>query len=648
MQKESKRCGHEACSCCCAAQVAPDGEQLFSWPDLIRIVVTAVSIVLVWLQVWEPSGQFSLLGMAATLICGYPIYRQAFSHLKAKRMTMELSMTIALLAALAISEVFSALVIVFFVLLAQEIEKHTLARGRRSIKKLLQTLPATANVLRSGTIETLPVDRLSAGDIVIVRPGAAVPVDGKVLAGSSFVNEAAITGESLAVEKLPGSLVYAGTINQSGALQVETNRIGPDTAYGKIVSTVEEAERARASIQKLSDRMAGQLVYFALICAAFTFMVTGDLRATISVILVTGACGLAAGTPLAILGAIGRAAQNGTIIKGGLYLEQLAAVDTIIFDKTGTLTTGSPQVISVQPQPCTTAEELLSAAATAELVSEHPLGKAIMRKARELSLPVVSPDAFNYMPGRGIICSTGSDEIAVGSRRFFTERGLPVTGLEANHVSEVFVAKNGTVLGTIQIADAVRPEAKQAIAALKQLGVKTMLMTGDSQAIAKSVAGQLGIEQFAAALRPEDKRLRIAALTAAGKKVAMVGDGINDAPALMEAAVGIAVGSGTDVARESADAVLIGNDLMKLVEAIKIARKCQRVILSNFVGTLLVDGLGVILAAFGLLNPLFAAFIHVTSETVFILNSARLLPAFSAKKKDKPVHSRLKEHKHEH
>jgi Cd2+/Zn2+-exporting ATPase/Cu+-exporting ATPase len=647
MQKDNKRCGHEACSCCCTAQVSSAGDQVFSWPDLIRIIVTAVSIALVWLKVWEPLESISLLGVAATLICGFPIYRQAFFQIKAKRMTMELSMTIALLAALAISEVFSALVIVFFVLLAQEIEKHTLARGRRSIKRLLQTLPSTANVFRAGTIEPLPVDKLSAGDIVIVRPGAAVPVDGKVLAGSSFVNEAAITGEALAVEKLPGSLVYAGTINQSGALQVETTRVGPDTAYGKIIATVEEAERARASIQKTSDRMAGQLVYFALICAAFTFLVTGDLRATISVILVTGACGLAAGTPLAILGAIGSAAQSGTIIKGGLYLEQLGTVDTVVFDKTGTLTTGSPRVTSVLPEAPATADELLSAAATAELVSEHPLGKAIVRRAKDLSLPVVSPTAFNYLPGRGIVCNAGSDEITIGSRKFFAERGLTLTDPEVNHVSQVFVAKNGAVLGQIQVADTIRPEAKQAIAALKSLGIKPILMTGDSHAIAEAVAGQLGIEQYAAALRPDDKRQQIAALTASGKRVAMVGDGINDAPALMEALVGVAVGSGTDVARESADAVLIGNDLLKLVEAIKIARKCRRVIIANFVGTLVVDGLGVVLAACGLLNPLFAAFIHVTSESVFILNSARLLPAFS-RKKAKPAHERAKSHRHEH
>jgi Cd2+/Zn2+-exporting ATPase/Cu+-exporting ATPase len=633
MDTHGKGCGHHSCACCCSAHLETDAPRAPKLVDLLRIALVAIAIILVWIQVWEPIKSFSLIGAVATVVCGYPIFRKALTHLSARRMTMELSMTIALVAALAIAEVFTALVIVFFVLIAEEIEKMTLARGRRSIKQLLNLLPSTAARVNAGTIEEVQVSSLKAGDMVVVKPGSAIPVDGEVVAGVSFVNEASITGEAMPAEKTAGSAVYAGTLNQSGVLEVKTKRVGPDTAYGKIVTAVEEAEKSRAVVERLADRLAGYLVYFALVCAAATFIVTGDLRATISVILVTGACGIAAGTPLAILGGIGRAAKNGMIFKGGLYLEQLATVDTVVFDKTGTLTNGAPEVISVIPVVGETPEAVLSAAASAELLSEHPLGKAIVKRARSLSLPVVAPTDFNYTPGRGIVCLTDGVEIVVGNRKFLSERGLTSTDREVDFVSEVLVARGGALLGRIQISDTLRPEAAKAVAALKSMGIKTVLLTGDSAGAARVVAHRLGIGQVESGLHPEDKKERVRQFAAQGRKVAMVGDGYNDAPALMEALVGVAVGSGTDVARESADAVLIGNDLLKFVESIKIARQCRRIILTNFVGTLLIDGLGVVLAALGLLNPLFAVIIHVTSESIFILNSARLLPAFSTKKK---------------
>ena len=596
--------------------------------DMIRIAFVALACAAVWFRVWEPYSRVSIIGLAAALVGMYPILKEALEALLARRMTMELSMTIAIGAALAIGQFFTGLVIILFVLIAEVLEGLTVGRGRRAIKDLLDFLPRNATVRRDGSSREVSASEIKVGDIVAVKPGGRVPVDGEVLSGNSFVDQATITGESMPVEKLAGSNVYAGTINQSGALEVRTTGIGRETAFGKIINAVEAAEKSRAPIQRTADRLAGYLVYFALACAVLTFIITRDIRSTISVIIVAGACGIAAGTPLAILGAIGRSAREGAIIKGGLYLEILGTVNTVVLDKTGTLTLGNPEVTAIRSAPGVNANDVLEAAAIAERPSEHPLAKAILKKAAENGLSVIEPEKFNYIPGKGLICSINGDEIVVGNKALFTERNLQLNGfVEGDQSSDILVARKGHLLGTLRIADVLRPEALAATKALRQMGIRTILLTGDAKSIAETVGRELGIDEVEAELLPDQKLERIKTLISAGRKVAMVGDGVNDAPALMQAHVGIAMGSGTDVARESANIMLLGNDLLKFVETLKIARRCHRIIMANFTGTLLVDGVGVGLAAFGFLNPLFAAFIHVTSELAFILNSARLLPA---------------------
>jgi Cd2+/Zn2+-exporting ATPase/Cu+-exporting ATPase len=391
-------------------------------------------------------------------------------------------------------------------------------------------------------------------------------------------------------------------------------------------------------VQKTADRYAGYLVYFALACAAVTFAITRDARSTIAVIIVAGACGIAAGTPLAILGAIGRAARAGAIIKGGRYLEALWSIDTMAFDKTGTLTVGAPEVNDLRPAADISAAELLESASIAEQRSEHPLARAIMRRAASRGVIAEEPDHFDYTPGRGIVVRTREHEIVAGNRALFTQRGIAhdlFTSSASDRdettfaASEVLVARNGRYLGVIRIADTIRPEAVAAIDALRRMNIQTVLLSGDARAVAVAVGRALHMDEISAELVPEQKVDAVRRLTAGGRSVAMVGDGVNDAPALSEAAVGIAMGSGTDVARESADIVLLGNDLSRLVETVAIARRTRRIIQFNFFGTLAVDAIGVGLAAFGYLNPLVAVIIHVTSEMTFILNSARLLPALS-------------------
>ena len=603
------------------------------WTELIRIAFVGLAAAAVWFRLWEPFPHISVIGIAATLIGGYPIFKEAFENIVERKMTMELSMTIALLSALAIGEFFTALVITGFVLAAEVLEGLTVGRGRRAIQSLLDFLPRTVAVRRNSEVIEVPADQVQVGETVIVKPGGHIPVDGVVLAGQSFVEQAAITGEAMPVEKGSGDAVYAGTINQSGALEIAAQRLGRDTTFGRIIEAVERAEKSRAPIQKSADRLAGYLVYFALGAAILTFIITHNVRSTISVVIVAGACGIAAGTPLAILGAIGRAAHQGAIIKGGLYLEALAAVDTVLLDKTGTLTFGTPQIREVVSANGFGEQEIIAAASIAERKSEHPLAKAVVTRATELAIPLVDPDEFSYTPGRGVRVSYEGEEILVGSLALLVEhgmtRGLPASGNGADGASEVYVARAGQVLGSIRIADVLRPEAKNAIAAMRQMGLKTVLLSGDTQAATSSVGRGLGVDEAVGGLLPEQKAKWVTELRSQGRNVAMVGDGVNDAPALVEANVGIAMGSGTDVARESADVILIGSDLSKLVETLRVARRCRGIIMQNFIGTLVVDSVGVGMAAFGFLNPLLAAFIHVTSELAFILNSTRLLPRSS-------------------
>jgi Cd2+/Zn2+-exporting ATPase/Cu+-exporting ATPase len=613
-----------------AASEDDDHEHAFEWLEMLRIACVAVAAACVGWHVWEPFSSVSLIGVIGLGVGGWPIFKEALENLLARRMTMELSMSIAIVAAAAISEFFTALVITMFVLVAEVLEGMTVSRGRRAIRDLLDFLPRAVSVRRGGGVAEVDADTLAVGDAVLVNPGGRIPVDGTVIAGHSFVDQARITGESLPLEKTAGANVFAGSINQSGALEIRAERIGRDTSYGKIIEAVEQAERSRAPVQRLADRLAGYLVYFALGAAVLTYLLTRDIRSTISVVIVAGACGIAAGTPLAILGAIGRAARAGAIIKGGLFLEQLGQVNIVVLDKTGTLTFGQPEVRTLVPASGTDAQWLLHTAASAELRSEHPLGKTIVAYAKTVGCSLKEPQRFGYTPGRGIDADVDGELVLLGNQAFMRDHHVSVPlDLLAQHpgTSEVFVARGGKFLGAVVIADRVRPEASRAITAIQAMGIRTVLLTGDTLAVAQVIAAELGVSEVAANLLPEDKRNRVKQLVADGGIVAMLGDGINDAPALIEAQVGVAMGSGTDVARESADVVLLGNDLLKFAETLTLARRTRRIIWANFAGTIGVDALGIGLAAFGLLNPLLAAFIHVASELTFILNSARLLPA---------------------
>jgi heavy metal translocating P-type ATPase len=498
------------------AQVASEHgeahEHAVEWTDLARIAFVAGAAAAVWFGVWEPIHQVSMIGVIGLLVGGWPILTEAFDNILARRMTMELSMTIAIVAAAAIGEFFTALVITLFVLVAEVLEGMTVSRGRHAIHDLLDFLPRLVCVRHAGGVRDIDVDELEVGDAVLVNPGGRVPVDGTVLSGHSYLDQSRITGESMPVEKTAGSSVYAGSINQSGAIEIRVERIGRDTSFGKIIQAVERAEKSRAPVQRLADRLAGYLVYFALGAAALTFLFTHDIRSTISVVIVAGACGIAAGTPLAILGGIGRAARLGAIIKGGLYLETLGRVDTVVLDKTGTLTFGKPEVQAVIPRGGISPNAVVDTAAIAELRSEHPLGKAIVAYAQTTCRTVPEPEHFDYTPGRGIVAGSCGVVLLVGNQALMNEHGVAIppalsVGMEA--ASEILVARDGQLLGAIHVADSIRPEAKGAIEALSRMHTRTILLTGDTQAVADAVARTLGIYEVAADLLPEDKLARV-------------------------------------------------------------------------------------------------------------------------------------------
>lgn len=599
--------------------------------DLARTGFVALCALGAWLARALGAPWPVLLGVAVLgLVLGcWPILVEAWGAVRHRRMSMESSMLIAIVAAAAIGEWVTALVIAAFVLAAEILEDLSLDRGRDALTDLMALLPATVQVRDGDQVRSLALAQVRPGQTVVISPGGSVPVDGVVLAGRSSLDQSRITGESLPVEVAAGDTVYAGSTNQVGGLEVRARRVGTESSYGQIIETVRAAQSTQAPAQRLADRLAAWLVYLALAGAIVTFLVTGDLRATISVVVVAGACGIAAGTPLAALAAIGRAARTGAFIKGGTHLEQLSAADTIVFDKTGTLTAGAPEVTELQPAPGFDTAELLRLAATAEWYSEHALGQAIINHARREGVSVAAPESFDYQPGRGLHAHVDGQQVRVGNNQLVPE----ATTIDQTHqpaqtpgATQVHVATGTDYAGAILLADTVREQATQCVADLRRRGLRVLMLTGDSTATAENIGAEVGIDEVRAELLPGDKLAAIDAEQATGHRVVMVGDGVNDAPALATADVGIAMGTGTDIARETADIVLISTELADLTHTITIAHRARRIVLANFLGTITIDLAGMLLAAFGLLGPVLAAIVHVGSESAFILNSARLIP----------------------
>ncbi len=644
---------------------ARTGERILErieWADVVRIAVVGVAALGAWIAgtTGTPGWAVGAAGAVVLAVGCWPLLVEAAGDLRERRMSMELSMLLAIVAAAAIGEWVTALAVTVFALCAEVLEELSMDRGRDALTDLMSFLPQTARVVgapettesaesaeaaeasQSPGVTEVPLDEVRPGQVIALSPGGRVPVDGVVRTGRADVDQSRITGEALPVQVGPGDRVPAGSITR-GALELEVERVGEESSYGRIVAAVRHAQSSRAPVQRLADRLAARIVYLALAAALVTFLVTRDVRATISVIIVAGACGVAAGTPLAVLAAIARAARCGAFVKDGTHLEQLSAVDMVVVDKTGTLTVGEPQVVSVLPTEAAAGEgEVLALAAAAEWNSEHPIGRAIYAEAAVRDLTVPMPGDVAYSPGAGVSAHVEGRQITVGrcrGQKNQPERDASDCDDEAalstesdpeapSATSVVEVRADGQLLGTIALADRLRQGAAAAVRDLGDMGLEVLMLTGDSAASARHVAGLLGLteEQVRADLLPTDKEEVVDSLRRAGKRVAMVGDGVNDAPALGAADVGIAMGTGTDVAREAGDVVLVGSAPADLVETVRVARRARRIIMVNFVGTVVVDVVGMIAAGLGLLGPVAAALVHVVSESAFILNSARLVP----------------------
>ncbi|PLW01256.1 heavy metal translocating P-type ATPase [Corynebacterium ulcerans] len=592
--------------------------------DLARTLFVALCAVALALGLTWPWPTMPAIAVLGLVVGCWPIALEAFEDLRHRKMSMELSMFIAIVASAAIGEWTTSLVITAFALAAEILEDLSLDRGREALTDLMTFLPETVQVRRDHETTLVPLHEVAAGDTVIVSPGGRIPVDGIVISGESSADQSRITGEPLPVDITVGDNVFAGSINQVGVVEIRAQRVGTESSYGRIIAAVEQAQSTEPPAQRLADKLAAWLVYLALSSAVITYLITHDLKATIAVVVVAGACGIAAGTPLAVLAAIARIARNGAFIKDGAHLEALSSVDTIVFDKTGTLTTGVPTVVEVVPSTSIDCEELLTLAGTAEAYSEHPLGQAVVAYVRAQGLPIGQAEDFVYQPGQGVTVTIAGKTVRAGNRSLVS--GAPDTVDAHGTATAVHISIDGQYAGTILLADAIRDSAQSAIAGLKKLGLQTMMLTGDQKTAARAVAAKLGIDEVHAGLLPDDKLAIIDAQRTAGRTIAMIGDGVNDAPALAHATVGIAMGSGTDIAQESSDVVLISSDLNDLAHTVRVAKRARKIIMFNFIGTVAIDVLGMILAAYGLLSPVFAAFIHVGSETAFILNSARLIP----------------------
>ncbi len=586
-----------------------------------------------YLGLWRSFSPIDFVAIGATLVGGYPVFVETFHSLRHRSINMEVSMTVAIIASLLVGQFTAAVVVTFFVLLSEFIEAYAVDKGRATIIKLEKSIPRRALVRRDGKEIETAVETIQPGETVIVRDGERIPVDGNLVKGSGFVNQAAITGEAIAVEKLVGSRVFAGSVDQSGVFEVRTEKVGNETVFGQIIRLVEEAESRKAPIQRISDKLAAWLVEFTIVFAVITFVVTRNLISTISVIVVAGACGVAAGTPLAIVAVMGGLAKKGVIVKGGVYVQEMSKVDTVVIDKTGTLTLGDPEVTDVVGLDGCSEEQVLTYASAAERFSKHPLAHAIMAKAQTLGISSEASASSDYMAGKGIVSSYDGEQVLVGNSVLMNEQHVPlsndVDATITSKVSEgkttVLIAHGGRICGVIGISDKVRDESREAVHDLEKMGISTIMLTGDNKVASKAVGDQVGIEEVHAELLPSDKVSYIEQLSTSGRKIAMVGDGVNDAPALALANVGIGMGAGTDIAIEEADIVLMTNDLGRIPLIVKASKQAYGVIMQNFYGTLIVDGIGLGLAFEGLLNPLFAAGIHVVSELVFILNSARLI-----------------------
>jgi P-type Cu+ transporter len=603
---------------------------------LTVLLVTVFAIILSVVIFGEGLGWFDflnarvpfLVGLLIVLAGGYPVFLNVIRATLNRQIISHTLMTLGVIAALVVGQWVTAALVVIFMRIGDYVENFTTESARRAVKELTSLAPQTARVERDGKELEVPVGEVNVGEIVIVRPGEKIAVDGEVISGQATIDQAAITGESMPVEAASGTHVYAATIAKLGSLRVRADRVGIDTTFGRVVKMVEEAEAHRADVQRIADKFSAWYLPVVAAIAALTFLFTRNSLSTAAVLLVACSCSFALATPVAMLASVGASAKRGLLIKGGKYLELLARADVLLVDKTGTLTLGQPQVTDVISLNGLSRSEILSIAASAERYSEHPLAEAVRTLADNENIVLTESQDFEAVPGQGVRAVINSRRIAVGNRRLIpAAKSLPEAAeLEAQGKTLLFMESNDELVGVLAASDTLREEVPSALKEVRSLGIRHIeLLTGDNEQTASALAKRLGVS-YRANLLPENKIEIVKEYQAKGHVVVMIGDGVNDAPALAQADIGIAMGAaGTDVAIEAAYIALMREDWNLVPDVIKIAQRTMRIVKMNLAFTTIYNIVGLSLAAFGFLPPVLAAAAQSLPDIGIMGNSARLL-----------------------
>jgi Cd2+/Zn2+-exporting ATPase len=603
----------------------------------IFLSLSGVTLGLSWIFGWmslRPSTLPTTLAITSLMLGGYPIVKSAIQTLLIPDLNVDTLVSIAAIAATAVGAYQEAATVIFIMLLGEFLEGLTVGKTRKAIASLIQLSPKMAWVRREDHEIQVPIEDVKSTEVVIVKPGERIPVDGKIISGCASINQSTLTGESIPVEKDVGDKVYCGTFNESGSCEIEATQVAEDTKLAQIKRLILEAQAEKSPTQRVMDRFSRYFIPAIILVALATFLATGEILRAITILIVACPCALVLGTPTAVVAAIGNAARQGILIKGGPYLEQMGRLKILLMDKTGTLTHGKPKVVEIKTLDGIDEKEVLYWAAIAEKRSEHPLARAITEKAEELGLSIPHPLSFENFRGRGVRVQWNSKTISAGSSEMMKSEGIEIPELtkevleakQSEGMTPVLITLDHQILGIISIADTLREGARDAIDKIREQGVSEIwMLTGDSALVADRIGKQLGI-RYEAKLLPEEKVVSVKEWKRKGRVVAMIGDGVNDAPALAAADIGIAMGAvGTDVAIETADIALMTDELEKIPTAIRLSRKALRVIKENLIFALAFNTVLVFLSAQGWVTMILGAIMHQASSLLVIFSSMRLL-----------------------